>query len=128
MKPSTFPVMTMDQIEEVALKLNCEIVVAKPNELQFDLDTPEAFNTFQHFFYTKLEPRFGDGKLTLTGWKSKSGHDHTVVGLPSDFSVEARIAMQAAGGSDFGREFAALCCHFDGSPHPILLFRPKEKK
>jgi hypothetical protein len=120
---SEFSVMTMEAIEAAAAKVLCSVVVAKANELQFDLDSDTAYESFQHFYHIKLASRFKYG-LSVDEWPSKSGKRHVVVTLPQAFSVPERIAMQSQGGSDTGREFAALACHWDGSKHPILLFRP----
>jgi hypothetical protein len=121
---SQFSVMTMADIELVAVGYHCEVVVAKANQLQFDLDSDEAYEKFQNY-YIRLQKRFKE--LSVEEWKSKNGNRHVVVTLPEYSSVPERIAMQAQGGSDNGREFAALCCHWDGSPHPILLFKPLPK-
>jgi hypothetical protein len=120
---SEFTVMTMEAIEAAAAKVLCSVVVAKDNELQFDIDSDPAYECFQHFYHIKLATRFKEG-LSVEEWPSKSGKRHVVVTLPQAFSVPERIAMQSQGGSDAGREFAALACHWDGSPHPVLLFRP----
>jgi hypothetical protein len=120
---SGFSVMTMEAIKTLADKLRCSVEVADANELQFDLDSDTAYETFEWFYEEKLQPRFKGG-LTMEEWRSKGGNRHVVVTLPQDLRVEDRIVLQALGGSDIGREFAALCCHWDGSPHPILLFRP----
>lgn len=120
---SEFGVMMMEQIERVAANHFCSVVVARPNELQFDLDAPDSWEAFQYFFSLKLSKRFNE-KATYIQWSSKSGNRHVVVTLPVDLSIPERIALQAQGGSDSGREFAALACHWDGSPHPILLFKP----
>ncbi len=123
---SGFSVMAMDAIEAAAAKVGCLVVVAKDNELQFDLDSDAAYETFQHFYHVKLANRFAAG-LSVEEWTSKSGNRHVVVTLPSAYSVTERIALQSQGGSDAGREFAALACHWDGSPHPVLLFKPLPK-
>ena len=123
---SRFKVMTMAEIELEAVGLNCSVVVAQPNQLQFDLDTPEAFETWQFVYGVKFCNRFKTS-LPFEEWASKSGHRHIVVTWPTDLTVPERIALQVMGGSDVGREFAALCCHWDGSPHPILLYRPLPK-
>jgi len=120
---SEFSVMTMEAIGASAAKLLCSVVVAKDTELQFDIDTDADYERFQFFFHVKLSNRFKEG-LAVEEWKSKSGKRHVIVTLPQPFSVPERIALQSQGGSDAGREFAALACHWDGSPHPILLFKP----
>jgi hypothetical protein len=123
---SEFSTMTMGQIAIEAIGKCCEVVVAEPNQLQFDLDSEEAYACCIDWLNGKLSPRFQQ-YLPPTEWASKSGNKHVVVTLPDAFSVPERIAMQTQGHSDPGREFAALCCHWDGSPHPILLFKPLPK-
>lgn len=115
--------MTMDEIVEQAMAYSCTVVVAQPNQLQFDLDDEGSLKRFAWFYGRSLFARFGD-KLPREHWKSKSGNDHWTITLPEELSVHERIAMQACGGSDLGREWAALQCHNAGSPHPILLFKP----
>ncbi len=126
MKSSNFEPMEMSAIELEATALNCDVIVAKDNELQFDLDTEEDQQLFRTFFYSKLVPTYG-GDIEVTEWASKSNNCHMVVKLPVSLTIPVRIALQAMGGSDPGREFAALRCWKAGSPHPILLFKPKNK-
>lgn len=123
---SKFATMPLWAIEHEAMTLNCRVVIAEANQLQFDIDDDEGRSKFAHFYIENLFMRFGD-KLPREHWTSRSGNDHWVLTLPDAFSVEERIAMQVLGGSDPGREWAALCCHWDGSPHPILLYRPLPK-
>lgn len=123
--PSTFQVMTMSDIELEALKYNCEVIVGREDQLQFDLDTDEASEKFDWFHSAKIVPNWPDA--TTEEWNSKNNNRHVVITLGQFLSVEERIAMQAMGGSDPGREFAALLCHQEGSPHPILLFKPLQK-
>jgi hypothetical protein len=126
---SQFKFDPIDKIEKEAASYNCEVVIAKDNELQFDLDTYEAVAYFSKFVQGTLSNRFKQTFIFPRRWQSKNGHDHAVITLPYgvNLSVPERIALQLAGGSDPKREFAALCCHWDGSPHPILLFKPKPK-
>ena len=123
---SEFKVDTIEKIEREAAGYGCEVVVAKDNELQFDLDTLAARDRFDKFYQTQLYNRFQQ-MLPLIQWKSRSGNRHVVLTLPSPLTVPERIALQVAGGSDVKRECAALFCHWDGSPHPILLFKPVPK-
>ena len=58
MKESNFTPMTLAQITLEAESLNCDVVVAKDNELQFDLDTAEAQQYFERFFWAKLIPHW----------------------------------------------------------------------
>ena len=130
MKESIFKPMTMEEIKAEADSLNCEVVVAAQTQLQFDLDDDQAYGIFQQFFYTKLEPHWPEfpawkGNHPFVEWRSKSGNRHVVVEMPEPLPVQERIALQAMGGSDPGREFAALNCFWAGSVHPILLYKPK---
>lgn len=127
MKESNFPVMTMEQIESQAASVGCEVLVSKGNELQFDLDSAEAAERFDAYFRNKLSMRWSN-LPPFEMWNSRSGNKHAVVTLPQDLTIPERIALQAAGGSDAGREFASLTCYWDGSPHPILLFKPIAKE
>lgn len=123
---SEFKTMPMWAIEFEAMTLGCSVVVAQANQLQFDLDSYEAVESFWHFYTVRLYARYGD-KLPREHWKSRGGNDHWILTLPDSLPTEERIAMQAMGGSDSGREWAAMCCLWDGSPHPVLLYRPLPK-
>lgn len=119
---SDFKVMTMEQIEAIAAKHNCSVVVAKPNELQFDLDELGDRARLNAFVADRISQNYKVLKTEF--WDSKSGNRHAVVTLESELPVSERIALQAMGGSDPIREFAAMQCHKNGSPHPVLLFKP----
>lgn len=121
---SEFSVMTMEQIEAVAAKHNCSVVVAKDNELQLDYDQLGDMRRFHEFYEQRLCKRFNTGSLSYVEWTSKSGNRHVVVTLPVELPIVERIAIQAMAGSDPIREWAAMNCHYAGSQHPILLFKP----
>src|ERR1700733_8298002 len=116
---SEFKLMSMEEIEKEAYKYGCEVIVAMPNQLQFDLDSQESKERFEHFYHIKLGTHYGC-LPNREEWASKSGNSHVVLTLPIELGVEERIALQAMGGSDYGREFASLACHWLGSTHPIL--------
>lgn len=122
---SDFKVMTMEQIEAVAAKHMCSVVVAKPNELQFDLDELCDKRKLLDFVESRISQSYK--VLRTEFWDSKSGNRHAVVTIESELPVCERIALQAMGGSDPIREFAAMQCHKNGSPHPVLLFKPISK-
>lgn len=127
---SEFKFDPIDKIEKEAASYHCEVVIAKDNELQFDLDSSETQTRFTKWYNTTLTSRYmKQGFISKKVWGSKNGNIHAVLTLPYgvNLSVPERIALQLAGGSDPKREFAALCCHWDGSPHPILLFKPLPK-
>lgn len=122
MKDSIFKPMSLRDIEADAASKGCTVRVAKENELMFDLDCDADYQRFQQFFHTKLTTAYPTA--LFEEWASKSGNRHVVVTLCSALPMSERIALQAMGGSDMGREFAALQCLKAGSPHPILLFVP----
>jgi hypothetical protein len=113
----------LEEIQTVAAGKNCSVVVAADNELQFDLDSQAAWGTFLQFYTTKLAKRWHRLPPFVT-WKSSGGNTHAVVTLPEALPVPERIALQAMGGSDPGREFASLTCWGAGSGNSILLYKP----
>lgn len=128
---SEFKFETLPTIQKEAESYNCDVVIAKDNELQFDLDDERSSIQFNKWFGATLTNRFkSKGLIFSQSWQSKNGNRHVTAILPHgvNLTVPERIALQLAGGSDPKREFAALCCHWDGSPHPILLFKPKQKE
>jgi hypothetical protein len=123
---STFKPMPMWEIQHEAMCKNLEVVVGAANQLQFDLDSQDDLTAFYCWLH-RLHAHFVGQDLPRTEWRSKSGNWHIVIDLPIELTIPERIALQAIGHSDNGREFAALCCHWAGSPHPILLFKPRPK-
>lgn len=121
---SDFNVMTIGEIEALSAKNGCDVVVAADNELQFDLDNIASLAQFEEFYAGKLCSLFSV-LLPRKEWKSKSGNRHIVLTLPNPLSIVERIALQSMGGSDVGREIAALNCYWNNSLHPLLLFKPK---
>ena len=119
---SGFQPMELSEIEAIATSHGCEVVIASPSQLQFDLDSPETLQDFEWFYACKLIKAWPSA--TREEWKSKSGNTHIVVTLPEELDFPERIALQAMGGSDPGREFAAWNCWKAGSAHPVLLFKP----
>lgn len=113
---------TLGEALLLAISKNCELVIAKPNQLQFDLDSRHNLEHCLHWVEFKLAERF---KYTaMRQWNSKSGNWHVVIDLPLELSVSERIALQSQGGSDLVREFASLCRSWDGCEVPIRLFKP----
>ncbi len=123
---SEFSYMERWEIELEAMSLQCEVVVAEPHELQFDIDDSHASERFWAW-HRRASFRY-EYDLPVTEWRSRSGNIHRVVCVPPVGTIEERVALQAMGGSDPGREWAALQCHHAGSPHPILLYRPLPKR
>ena len=123
---STFKPMALWEIQHEAMSKGCQVVVGSPNQLQFDIDSQEDL-TEHCFWLFKLHAHFVGQDLPKKEWRSRSGNWHIVIDLPVELTVPERIALQSMGHSDHGREFAALCCHWAGSPNPLVLFKPFPK-
>jgi hypothetical protein len=120
---STFKYMEMWEIEFEAMTKMCVVIVAQAHELQFDHDDQASEDRFWQWIQLARQT-YSD--LEIVEWRSRSGNTHRVV-APIKVPIEEKIAMQSMGGSDPGREWAALQCHKRGSPHPILLYKPLPK-
>ena len=112
---------SLDELKAAAAENNCGVVVPNDDELQIDLDTPEAiaqYNTMMADFKDQLKVR------ELDSWASKSGNRHVVVQFPQAVSNEMRIALQACFGSDPKREILSLMRVLNGSKYTSVLFKP----
>jgi hypothetical protein len=112
-------------VEDAALEAEeqgFEVIYATANTLLLDLDTPEDIKLFEKQF----EILHKEWNAVLTdGWTSKSGEgQHIIITLPETWSLEMRIAAQAALGSDRKRELLALKRAYKGVTNPIMLFKP----
>ena len=123
---SQFQAQPLWQIELEAWGLDCQVVVAESGMLQLDIDSTElplAFfgqiETLSNQWYTQV---------SWSQWSSRHGNIHVTVIVAPDLTIPERIALQLMGGSDPYREKSALMCHWNGSPHPILLFKPNPKR
>jgi hypothetical protein len=104
-----------------------EVIFANPHLLLLDLDTEEDFARFVKV-YKRAKTLFG--LENLQWWPSKSGppHRHVSITIAFALSVEERIALQAALGSDPLREILNLKRLRVGVEEPSRLFCPKGTK
>lgn len=109
---------------ERAEKAGLEIFRGGPNTLTFDLDGEEALAEFR-IRVQMLEAKAFQPVVQIT--KSKSGNYHAVVQILATRPLEepVRIALQAALGSDWKREFLGVLRYIDNQKSVSLLFRPQ---
>jgi hypothetical protein len=113
-----------DRLKCIAAAEESGLIVMRPDKTQLflDLDTPAQMQQYES--KREMVGRFFDFRET-DRWVSKSGQGHHVVLTgPDGFSVEARIALQAALGSDPAKELLSIKRVKEGLIDPVLLFRP----
>lgn len=101
---------------------NFDVVRSTPTTLLLDLDTPAARVQFERVFPKVLEHFEVVGSQS---WLSKSGNTHMLITLAAPLELPARLALQAALGSDGVREVLSLKRMANGCEEPSLLFRPR---
>lgn len=108
-----------------AVSEGMEVVISDRRTLLLDLDDEAAKARYRQFL-PRFEELFPIEKKEA--WKSKSGAGmHVKLTLYQDAPVEARLAMQAALGSDPMREMLGLKRVWNGIEEPSLLFKPARK-
>lgn len=103
-----------------AERLGMALVIPGDDELFVDLDSKGALDLFDSRFkqFIKVCPTARRQFTT-----SKSGNWHVYVTVPgSKFTMEQRIALQAALGSDPLREMIAVFHHAEGYEYPSVFF------
>lgn len=101
-----------------------EVVVAKDNELQIDLDSPVLPDNFKRLIGI-LEEQVGQVEYKVT--ISKSGNRHVIVTMANPLGIFERVAWQAIFGSDPVREAAHLSSIMREELNPILLYERKAR-
>jgi hypothetical protein len=121
---SEFSIWSLEEIKESAASKGCEVIEAKPNQLQVDLDNIDSMQTFE-----EMKQQFGSqlGIIRTEEWRSKSGNRHKVLTLDRELPVEERILLQLAFGSDAKREVLSYMYVKAGAEHPVVLFKPVPK-
>jgi hypothetical protein len=104
------------------------IEVAKPDVLQIDIDGPEAYARFEEQLeiYENCETLPALGKIVERDSRTP-GHKHITIELPTEYSIEQRVMLQALLGSDLKRELLSLASHYNGHENPIVFYRPQEE-
>jgi hypothetical protein len=117
-----YSVHTLEELEQIAAKLGCDLYKGKENELLLDLDDA-SFGYMNNVVYSLVNEHFEIvGEL---GWPSRSGNRHVVLTLTRPLPVPVRIGLQAALGSDPKREALALWEWQQLKTDTISLFRPR---
>jgi len=114
--------LTMPQLEALAKSKKLVVVVPLETELILDIDADRSVN---ETVLGLLREHFGDAPSLTT--ISKHGNIHIYIALPEAYCTEARIAMQAALGSDAKREMLSILSA-PYTPHPTVLFETKAMK
>lgn len=126
-------VRTDEQMKVWAEHLDCDFQVAGEDELFIDIDSPEALAQFDHVWpvvqrqfgvsYTSAEPG-----IRVTPSKSGGEKRHIRVKLGQSQPLLARIALQAALGSDGRREAISVLRALRGEENVVVFFEPKGEK
>lgn len=119
--------MSLSEPRDVAFAKAAEaglrVVFPASDEVQIDLDE----KVFPPWFFERM--RFAQDMGLVLSWKwchSKSGNLHVVAKVDDPWlSDEARIAIQAALGSDWKRELLSVQRALRGEQDPTVLFRPR---
>lgn len=103
------------------------VVKSTDNTLLFDFDDPVAYNEFRETWEQRINEHFGVTSFEM--WHSKSStignpRRHVKLTIEKPLPLYARLAIQAACGSDPKREFLGVVYHHSGDRDACLLFRP----
>jgi hypothetical protein len=128
---------TLPELEEIAGNYNCTFFREEPGFLTIDIDCDNASRiiALEHFhdrleFLNSLFDQ-GDGAFLQlqNSWKSRNGGWHVLLKFNQNvpvFTLDFRITLALALGSDYKREMLALRHHMLGIDMNIGLFKPKE--
>jgi hypothetical protein len=119
---------TVEGTEQRARDRGASIEIAPPDVLQIDIDGPEAYDRFseQLEIYQNCETLPALGKIVERASRTE-GHKHITIELPTEYTIEQRIMLQALLGSDLKRELLSLASHHNGHENPIVFYRPQEE-
>lgn len=121
---STTPaIRTDEEFSALAASLGCSFRVATSLELFIDIDTLEGLKMFNGL-YPIVHKELGGHLMSITPSKSGPPHSHIVVTLKDPLPLLARIALQAALGSDPKREILATIRALRGEENVVVFFEP----
>lgn len=116
-----FETIKSERAFDQARTLGQTVVLPKPNELQLDIDTVEAWGNYNRNF-----EKFDTHIIPIDEVKvepSRSGEEgkyHVTLTLAEDISAKNRILYQLLLGSDPVREMLSLIRYVNEDPHPTL--------
>lgn len=96
------------------------VVLPGQQELQIDLDSAEAWETFLARWQGFMEPNYPAAGYVAAPSRSGLPKRHVTVTMPFPVTEAERIAWQAALGSDWLRELLSLRRLNNGWEHPTL--------
>ncbi len=103
-----------------AKRLGLLLVEPKPDELFVDIDSRRAMDEFLNRLSRFISVYKG---TTVQYTTSVGGNWHAYVTVPGwSFTMDQRVAMQAALGSDPLREMIAMKHHHEGYAYPSVFF------
>lgn len=109
---------TVSEVEALAAKLGRRVVYPKPNELQIDIDSADAYAN--HLRLLDAFERGGEtviDKVVSVSPSAKSGHFHVTITLARNvLGSRERVMLQALLGSDPMRELLSYQRVEAGSP------------
>lgn len=117
--------------EEAAENLSCNVVYPAPNELQIDIDSADAYITFEkrvELFRTAKELKHFQFSIIEKPSKSGLPRRHITLKCNRNFNHFERIALQVAFGSDPVREGLSALRAISGEDDPCRFFELKTKK
>lgn len=112
---------TKIQLEAIAEKFGCRVVIPTDGELVLDIDEGMKLNLLVYAVLMDDNYTIGDHLTT----KSKGGNSHIYIRLNTEFSVAERVAMQAALGSDPMKELLSALT-LQTSKVPVVMFETSE--
>lgn len=111
-----------ERAEQEAAEKGLVVIFPKENELQLDIDSAEAYETFDKNLKV-LRQMFPVAEIIETGSRSGGARKHIIVRLKQVvISNEERILLQACLGSDCTRELLSYFRVLRRDPHPTLFF------
>ena len=117
-------IRTYTQCCEWADKIDCNVLVAKDNQLFIDIDTEYQYEIFKQQM-RRFKYKFTCRDLKITPSRQGLPHRHIVVLLDRNYPLITRIAMQSCLGSDPIRELISLYRAEKGDDNVVLLFEKK---
>jgi len=128
-KGKGYKVNSLEDLKAIAEAVGCTLYKGADDELLCDFDEIN-FGDFVDLSGVGARSIIGERfQLQLhDGWRSRNGKTHVVYKMDRVLPPLARIALQAALGSDPRREALAVYEFLSAGTDTISLFKPKEAK
>lgn len=113
-----------DRAVQEANDNNLAVVYPTSNEIQLDLDTETAYETYQTVLPI-VSKHYGIVDIRENASRSGLPKRHVTVTVDKTLTNFERIALQACLGSDRIREILSVIQERNGDPHPTLFLEKK---